>query len=287
MTALTASYWTLAGALPGQAPRFSFEERCAAAANAGFDGIGLVAADYMAMSNRGYSDDDIAAVPTSYDLRVVELEFVAGWSSDDEQSREQARRAERELYEVADVIGGVNLNVGCSEPLGALPPIERVAERFAALCDRARVHGLRVALEFMPWTAIADATTAWEVVRLANRDNGGILLDTWHYFRGAADAAQLRAIPPRRIFSLQINDGARELAGTLREDTSRRRRLPGEGDFDLTGLLRLLEEMGVDCPFAVEVMSEELAALPLAEAARRAFESTQAVLANARVSLPG
>ena len=280
MTDLTASYWTLAGALPasGQPARWSFAERVAAAAHAGFQGIGLTYADYAAASARGYSDEDMSALLDSYEVRVVEIEFVAGWSSDDTARREAARRSESQLYEVAAAVGSLNLNVGCAEALGELAPIERVAERFAALCERAASHGLRVALEFMPWTGIPDAATAWEVVRQAGRPNGGVLIDTWHYFRGAADPAQLRAIPPERFFSVQINDGARDLVGSLREDTGLRRRLPGEGDFDLAGLVRLLDGLGVRAPYAVEVMSEELAALDLDEAARRAFASTQAVL---------
>ena len=286
MTDLAVSYWTLAGVLPGSggASRWPFAERVAAAAHAGFSGIGLTYADYAATCARGYSDEDMVAVLGSYEVSVFEIEFLAGWSSDDPATQEAARRSERQLYEVADAVGAPNLNVGCSEALGELPAIERVAERFAQLCDRAVHHGLRVALEFMPWTGITDAATAWEIVRLADRHNGGVLVDTWHYFRGAADPAQLRAIPPEGVFSVQINDGASELVGTLREDTARRRRLPGEGDFDLAGLVRLLDGLGVSAPYAVEVMSEKLAALPLEDAARRAFASTQAVLAKARAA---
>lgn len=284
---LAVSYWTLAGAVPGGGrPARPFHERVAAAAHAGFDGIGITHAEYAAACDRGYSDDDLTSLLGAYELTVIELEFVTGWSSDDEARREEARRAEARLYDVADALGGLNLNVGCSEALGELPPLERVAERFAALCDRAARHGLRVALEFLPWSGIPDAATAWEVVRRAGHPRGGLLLDTWHYFRGAADPEQLRAIPPERFFALQINDGAPELVGALREDTARRRLLPGEGGFDLDGLLRLLDELGVQCPIAVEVMSEELAALPAEEAARRAFQSTRAVVAAARGSQP-
>jgi len=281
---LAVSYWTLAGVLPDDAKpsRWTLAERVAAAAHAGFEGIGLTYSDYQVLSDRGYSDDDMFSILESYEMRVVELEFLSGWSSDDPALRDAARKAETRLYETADAVGGLNLNVGCAEPAGQLPPIEAVAERFAAICDRARAHGLRVALEFMPWTGIPDVEAAWRVVELAGRPNGGILLDAWHYFRGAADPGQLRAVPPDRVFGVQVSDGAASLVGTLVEDTRRRRRLPGQGDFDLPGLLRLLDELGVDAPRAVEVMAEDLAAMHVEEAAARAFEAASAVLEKAR-----
>src|SRR3989304_5464091 len=99
MTDLTASYWTLAGALPasGQPARWSFAERVAAAAPAGFQGIGLPYADYAAASARGYSDEDMSALLDSYEVRVVEIEFVAGWSSDDAARGEAGGRRGGEL----------------------------------------------------------------------------------------------------------------------------------------------------------------------------------------------
>ena len=44
------------------------------------------------------------------------------------------------------------------------------------------------------------------------------------------------------------------------EDTSYRRRLPGEGEFDLVGFLQLLDDRGVTAPISVEILSNELAA---------------------------
>ena len=215
-------------------------------------------------------------------VQVVELEFVSGWSSDSDAVWSPARNVEEQLYAAHEALGGSQLNVGCSEPIDVPAPFEAVVERFAALCQRAAAHELTVALEFMPWTAIPDAATAWRIVRAAGCDNGGVLLDVWHYFRGAADPSQLRAIPAERIVGLQINDAAAAVVGTLREDTLHRRRLPGEGVFDLTGLVHLLRELGVRAPWAVEVISDAQAALPLSEAASRAFDATSAVLNASR-----
>ena len=279
---LVCSWWTIAGATPGSGSPRTIRERAEAAARAGFAGIGLRNDDYTLARAAGLSDAGIAAAIRDSGLVLDEIEFVTGWSSDDPAQQARGRLVEQDLYALADAAGARQLNVGSIEPLGSLAPIETVAGRFAALCERAAAHGLQVALEFMPWTAIPGAALAWEVVKQAGAANGGVLVDTWHYFRGAADPAQLRAIPAARIFGLQINDADREVVGALREDSLRRRRLPGRGSFDLTSFVRLMDELGVQAPYAVEVISDDQSALPLEEAARSAFQATASVLEAAR-----
>src|SRR5262249_19155146 len=155
----------------------------------------------------------------------------------------------------ADALGARHMNVGDIGPPEALPSLDQLSERFAALCDRASNHGLLVAIEFLPWTGIPDAATAWDIARRAGRPNGGVLIDCWHYFRGAADEAQLRRIPPAGVIGVQLDDADPERVGEPYEDTVLRRRLPGQGCFDLTGLVRALDEMGVAAPFSVEIIS--------------------------------
>jgi sugar phosphate isomerase/epimerase len=279
---LVASYWTIAGAPVPQPARWPFAARVKAAAEAGFWGMGLLAADYIATRERGFTDAELLRLTETHGVVVDEVEFLSGWSSDDEAMRQRALEIETQLFAAADAFGARQLNVGCSEMLGELPDIERVAERFGGLCERAASHGLTVAIEFLPWSGIPDATTAWEVARRAGQTNGGVLLDTWHFFRGNPSIEALRGIPAERIVGLQVNDGPAQPIGEIREETRHGRRLPGEGDFDLVGLIRVLDAMGVSAPWAVEVMSDLQASLPLDTAARSAFESTSGVLLRAR-----
>ena len=276
---LIASHYTLAGAWIGEPVRFTFAERVAAAAAAGFAGIGLLADDYAACRASGLSDADLRAILDDQGVRVAELEFVFGWARDDERAT-WARRVEDQLYAAADALGARHLNVGDIEPAGDPPPLDAMVERFAALCDRAAAHGLGVAIEFLPWTDIPDVRTAWEIARRAGRPNGGLLVDAWHYFRGADNDAALRRVPAARIVAVQLDD-ADAPSGAPYEDTLRRR-LPGEGTFDLVGLVRLLDDMGVEAPLSVEIISPEHATLPVADAARRAHDAARAVVSRAR-----
>ena len=121
--------------------------------------------------------------------------------------------------------------------------VDELVERFGVLCDRAADIGALVHLEFIPMTAVADIATAWRIVRDADRPNGGILFDTWHFFRGAADFDALQAVPGERIFAVQVDDALPDVSGSPWEDTQQRL-LPGDGCFELPRVLRTLARIG-------------------------------------------
>jgi sugar phosphate isomerase/epimerase len=279
---LIASCYTLSGAPTHQPARFSFADRVAAAAAAGFCGIGLTAVDYAACRDRGMSDAEMRRILDDHGIAAAELEFLTGWWDDDDERRSRSRLTEDCLYAAADAFGSRHMNIGSIGDRGELPALEAVAGHFAALCDRAARHGLLVALEFLPWSDIPDATAAWDIVRLAGRDNGGILIDSWHYFRGAADPAQVRSIPADRFVAIQFDDADAAMVGGFMEDTTQRRRLPGQGALDLVGFIQMLDEIGVQVPISVEIISDDQRALPVSEAARLAHDTSQAVLKKAR-----
>jgi sugar phosphate isomerase/epimerase len=278
---LIASSYTLSGAAVFEPPRFPFAERVASAAKAGFAGIGLAIEDYAACRERGMSDKEMRRILDDHGIRAAELEFLQDWWHDDERGR-RARSHEDLCYAAADAFGSRHINVGCAGARGTLPELVIVAEHFAALCDRAARHGLLVAFEFLPWSDVPDAAAAWRLIALAGRKNGGILIDAWHYFRGAADPAQVRSIPADRFFVIQFDDADAVQIGGYMEDTTRRRRLPGEGAFDLVGFIQMLDDMGVNAPLSVEILSDQQRSRPLDEAARLAHDSTQAIIDRAR-----
>jgi sugar phosphate isomerase/epimerase len=283
---LIASYYTLSGAPVGQPPRFSFAERVAAAADAGFVGVGMLADDYTAMRAAGVRDSELRSVLDDHGIRALEIEFHFDWALDGERGRQAAAR-ERTLQEMADALGPDHVNVGDLNPPGEGPPTAQVVERFGALCDRAGEHGLRVALEFLPWTTIPDLATASDIVRSAARPNGGVLVDAWHYFRGNPDAELLASLPAEDVVAVQLDDADPEPLGPLFEDTMLRRRLPGEGAFDLTSLIQALDRVGVTSPYSVEIMSQEEQARSAREAATRAYRAARSVLRGARATRTG
>src|SRR5206468_7881525 len=111
---------------------------------------------------------------------------------------------ERDMFAIAGALGARSLNA--VDVFGGEWGVDDAAAAFAALCDRAREHGLVVHLEFLPWSRVPNLTTAWEIVRRADRANGGVAIDAWHWFRTdpASDLATLRTIPGEKVLGVQL-----------------------------------------------------------------------------------
>ncbi len=263
-----------------------FEAHVRAAVAGGFRRISLYATEYQAARNAGLSDVDMKRMLDDAGLVVADLDPLLDWvpgtslaGGATDAGSEFFGSSEADFYAMAEVFGARSINA-------ALFVAERlasnvIADAFGALCDRAADHGLLVHLEYLPWTQIPNLETALDIVELADRSNGGLMVDTWHHFRGNASADKLLAVDGARIIGVQLNDAPRQAAEDVIDETLHHRLLPGEGDIDLLDVVRALAKIGCEAPIGVEIFSDELARLEPEELGRRCGESTRAVLAAA------
>ncbi|MEK6440972.1 sugar phosphate isomerase/epimerase family protein [Pseudonocardia sp. T1-2H] len=184
-----ASFFTLTGAGFGEPPRHGFAARCEAAAAAGFTGIGLHVDDLARTVAGGLDVDDMRDVLAAAGLRVVEIEFLAGWALDDEGPGGEGVAA------VAEAFGGRHVSAGEFRG-GELDPVA-AAKRLAEAAGRAAERDLLVAVEAFPWSAIRDYGTAVDLVRRSGAPNAGLLVDVWHFFNGGASPTCSRTCPER------------------------------------------------------------------------------------------
>src|SRR6185437_5105814 len=192
----------------------SFRQRLAAARAGGFSAISLWGRDHREARAEGWSDADIVAMLDDHGLAVAEVDPAWWWlpvAADVHIPPDLDREGifafgEDELFAVAEAVGAHSVNA--VDVFGGAWSLDEAAEAFARLCDRGNERGLLVQLEFLPWSKIPDLTTAWEVVRRADRANGGLTLDAWHYFRSGSAGPLLSTIPGDRILGLQLCDAA-------------------------------------------------------------------------------
>jgi sugar phosphate isomerase/epimerase len=160
------------------------------------------------------------------------------------------------------------------------PDRSRLIERFAALCDLAAPRGLRVVLEFFPWTDAPNLSEAAAVVEAAGRANAGVLVDTLHFARSGSTLEQLAALPASRLPFMHLCDAPAEKPDTIDGliFTARvERLLPGDGGIDIAAIMR---RMPPDIPVALEIpMAALTRAVGPEEVARRAREAAARVLA--------
>jgi sugar phosphate isomerase/epimerase len=275
------------GTLPRETP---WIERLAAASAAGFSGLSVWAREYATARRLGWSDADMRTQLDDHGLAVAELDPAWWWTPGEIDAASLVaiddmdvfRYGEAEIFAIADALGARSINA--VDVLGGRWGIDDAAEAFAALCDRAAEHGLLVHLEFLPWSRISDLSTAWAVVRCADRPNGGVAVDAWHWFRSAvpSDLATLRTIPGANVLAIQLDDAPADPETNLMSATLHERLLPGDGAIDLGALLGALRSIGSSAPIGVEVFSDALHALGPLEAARRSAGAARGVLAGMR-----
>ena len=186
---LVASFFTLTGAGFGEEPRYSFVERCRAAAEAGFTGIGLHADDLPRTVASGLNVAGMQAVLADTGLRVVEIEFIGGWALEADSA--EVERMVGRIEAVADAFGGRHVSAG--EFRGdALINLDAAAARLDALAQRLAQRGLQIAVEGFPWSALSGPTVVPELLRRTQAVNLGQLIDVWHFYNngGDSDAAE-------------------------------------------------------------------------------------------------
>ncbi len=226
----------------------------AAAGGAGFSAVGIA-------GQRG--DPECAAALAASGLRCHEL--LALVLSEDEES---VLRQACQLAAAADVVRAQWILTTFLAPLGGrtAPLVKRCAAMFAEA-------GAGMAVEFSPLGAVTSLSAALEVAGAA-AGRAGVLIDTWHFFRGDSTWQQLTRVPLDQIAYVQFNDAPPPVSENGIRETMHRRVMPGDGTFELGRFAATLRDRGWTGVVSVEVLSAELRQLPVPDFARLAYERT-------------
>ncbi|MES2497983.1 MAG: sugar phosphate isomerase/epimerase [Pseudomonadota bacterium] len=258
-------------------------DRLAPARAAGFAGISIFAGDLEAVAADGIGLPEVRSRIADAGLFVTEIEIVGNWLPGTPTKDNPAwltalldRSTGERLTDLAEAIGARGITV--AELQGIACDTAVAADAFARLCETADGAGLHVALEFVPTGGIPDLAAAWDIVRAADRANGGLLVDSWHLFRSGSDLAQLAALPAGAIKSIQICDAPAVAEADLDREMVRGRLLPGEGDLDLAGFVAAVRATGTAAPWSVEIFSDQLAREPIDIVARRCAAAAMQLL---------
>lgn len=280
MDELLASCWTTAGDTgPHRADQRSpwpLRTRVEAAAAAGFTGFGLLYEDLLTAAE-ALGMPGIRRLLDDNGMTHLELEMLHGWWADGTERQESDLRR-RTLLTAAEALNARHIKVG--PDLANRPwDMDHWAAEFAKLSAQAADAGTRIAFEFLPWTNIHCLDLALSMVQAADAPAGGLMVDIWHTERTHTPLAAIAALLPHHITAVELNDGSATLMGTHFEDTVRRRRPCGEGAFDVSGFIEAVRATGWKGPWGVEILSDELRRMPVAEAATTAYASAATALA--------
>jgi 4-hydroxyphenylpyruvate dioxygenase len=250
----------------------TLEDKVAAAAAAGFDGIEVFEPDLVASP---WTPAELAARCADLGLDIdLYQPFRDLDSTDPGRFARNLRRLERK-FDVMAQLGTSTVLVCSSVSADAVGDPERLAEQLTAAADRAAVRGLRIAFEALAWGRhVRTWDASWDAVRRADHPALGLCLDSFHVLSRGGDPAEFAGIAPGKIFFLQLAD-APHLQMDVLQWSRHHRLFPGQGAFDLPGFLTHVLDAGYDGPLSLEVFND---VFRQADPARTAVDAMRSLL---------
>jgi 4-hydroxyphenylpyruvate dioxygenase len=232
----------------------TFEEKLAAIAAAGFDGIEIFEIDFLAFDR---SPREVGEMVLDRGLEISLFQPFRDFEGMPEPQRRKAfDRAQRKLDLMHELGAGTMLVCSNVSPT-ALGGIDRAAADFAELGELAAARGIRVGYEALAWGRyVNDHRDAWEIVRRADHPNVGLILDSFHTLARKTEVESIRAIPADRIFFVQLAD-APLIDMDLLYWSRHFRCMPGEGDLDVLGFMRAVAATGYDGILSLEIFNDQ------------------------------
>lgn len=229
---------------------------------------------------KGHSLQEIKKLIEEYQLEPVAVDALRNWQEWekwDSKKRQEYRDSAEFFFDECRQIGCLRV----AAPTFALKSdLQENIRSFKSVCKIAKPYGILLALEFLPWVDLRDIRMAWEVVRRADCDNGGLLVDTFHFFKGGSKIKDFREVPVEKIFLVHLND-APDLPIDSKVMCFDHRAFPGEGTFPLKDFLDvLILEKRYNGWISLEVLNQENPKIDYLGVAERGRRTTEKVLSG-------
>ena len=242
--------WSIASVCMGGA----LEEKFAAAAKAGFRAVEIFENDLTFFRGKAR---DARLMAADLGLEIVALQPLRDFEAMPDPLRaKNFDRAARKLDLMHEL--GARLLCLCSNVSpDAIDDRQRAARDLAELADLARQHGMRIGYEALAWGRwVKDWTAAWDIVRAADRDNLGIVLDSFHICVRGNPIEPIAALPTEKIALVQVADAPALVMDPL--SLSRHYRCyPGQGDYPIVDYLDAVTRSGYRGPLSLEIFNDQ------------------------------
>jgi len=204
-------------------------EKLVAIAAAGFDGVEIFEQDFIAADSGAR---EIGQRVRDHGLDITLFQPFRDFEGLPEPDRSRAfDRAERKFDVMQELRTDLMLICSSVHP-ASIGGIDRAADDLSELGDRAAKRGLRVGYEALAWGKhVNDHRDAWEIVRRADHQNVGLIVDSFHTLGRKLSPENIRSIPGDKIFFVQLAD-APLIEMDLLYWSRHFRNMPGEGDLD-------------------------------------------------------
>lgn len=250
----------------------ALDEKLKTIAAAGFDAVEVFENDFTCFDG---SARDVARTCADLNLRICALQPFRDFEGLPEPQRAQAFRRAEKKFDLMQELGTDLLLVCSNVSPAALGGIDRAADDFRELGERAAARGLRIGYEALAWGRyVNDYRDAWEIVRRADHPAIGIILDSFHTLAPGFPVNAIAAIPADRIFLVQLAD-APQLDLDVLSWSRHFRCFPGQGNLPVNDFMRAIDATGYKGPLSLEIFNDQFRAQSTKEIAIDGMRSLQ------------
>ncbi|MFF5301728.1 bifunctional sugar phosphate isomerase/epimerase/4-hydroxyphenylpyruvate dioxygenase family protein [Streptomyces sp. NPDC013161] len=231
----------------------SLTEKLTAASRAGFDGVEIFENDLLASP---LAPEEIRARCADLGLTIDLYQPMRDIEAVPEAEFARNLRRARHKFELMRRLGTDTVLVCSSVSPLAEDDDALAAAQLSQLADLAQEFGIRVAYEALAWGRhVSTYDHAWRIVEAADHPALGTCLDSFHILSRGSDPKGIEDIPGEKIFFLQLAD-APLLAMDVLQWSRHYRCFPGQGGFDVAGLVQHVLTAGYDGPLSLEVFND-------------------------------
>ena len=267
-----------------------YPEKLRATQLAGFGGLSLHPHEVRKIVASGISTTEMLRMAKDHGVMIVRLDPLTAWNPSwlpDNMPPEYVPGHDipsQEFFNLCENLHCTYASLNASFPADRLR-FNEIVDYYAATCRLGAEYGVTCDLENLPMWGVATLKQSWDIVRAAGQSNGGLVYDILHYIRSNSDIETLRSIPGNQIHVVQLNDGPLQLAeGVSLQENCFDRLWPGEGEFPLIEVLRVLGQIEGLNQVNPEVFSPRNKGKTAEEIARLSSESIRKILDAAEIS---
>ncbi|HSE26068.1 MAG TPA: sugar phosphate isomerase/epimerase family protein [Pyrinomonadaceae bacterium] len=260
-----------------------------AAQTAGYDYLEIWAAKLRAFLKQN-SVADLQALFNKHQVPPLSINSIEHITFRDETAYQQIKQ---QCHELCSIAAQINCPYVVVVP-GRLPAsganeteIKTESVRVLnQLADIAAAYNVSLAFEFLGQKDCSVQTLAQanEIVKAVDRQNVGLIIDSFHFYAGGSSIDMIESVAPDSIYVFHLNDSE----DRPREELEDRHRLyPGSGILPLNEMFRAFRRIGYDRVASIEIFRPEywdMDPIRVARAARLAatgvMEKSAAVVAQ-------
>lgn len=259
----------------------SVPEQVRIAATAGYDAIEPWIRDLQRFVGEGGKLAELKQQIEDAGLSVESAIGFAQWIVDDPAARQAALEEARRDMDLLRQIGGKRI---AAPPVGAHtaagPSLDAIAQRYRALLELGRQHGVTPQLELWGFSQTLSRLSELAYVAVAaEHPDACVLPDFYHIYKGGSDFAGLGMIQATRMHVFHINDYPADSPRATIQDADRV--FPGDGVCPLVDTIAMLLRGGFAGTFSLELFNPEYWKRDPQQVAAEGLAKTRAVVAAA------